>query len=92
MQVLLDSRVINAFHDLLVVIDCEYTKFVENINVKKWGGGREFKTLIVQDSAWMNDEERVVNMIELKPIAKVWMIFLKSKLIPTTHTTIVSQD
>ena len=92
MQVLLDSRVINAFHDLLVVIDCEYTKFIENITVKKWGGGREFKTLIVQDSAWMNDEERVVNMIELKPIAKVWMIFLKSKLIPTTHTTIVSQD
>lgn len=38
-QVSLDSPVINAFYDLPVVIDCEYTKFVENITVKKWGGG-----------------------------------------------------
>lgn len=40
----------------------------------------------------MNEECRVVNRIELKPIAKVWVKFLKFRLMPTTHTTTVSQD
>ena len=31
-------------------------------------------------------------MVYLKPIAKVWVKFLKSRLIPTTHTTTVSQE
>lgn len=40
----------------------------------------------------MNEEGRVVNRIDLKPIAKVWVKFVKFKLMLTTHTTIVSQD
>ena len=28
----------------------------------------------------------------MKPIAKVWVKFLKSRLMPTTHTTTVSQE
>ena len=51
-----------------------------------------FKTLTIQGSEWMNKDSRVVNMIDLKPIAKVWVKFLKSRLMPTTYTTIVSQD
>ncbi|KAH9671337.1 hypothetical protein KPL70_017334 [Citrus sinensis] len=39
-----------------------------------------------------NEEKRVVNRIDLKPIAKVWVKFLKSRLMPTTHTTTVSQE
>lgn len=86
----LESRVINAFYDLLAVIDCEYTKFTENMTVKKWG--EVFKTLTIQGSEWMNKKSRVVNRIELIPIAKVWVKFLKSRLMPTTHTTTISQD
>ena len=84
----LESRVINAFYDLLAVIDCEYTKFTENMTVKKWG--EVFKTLTIQGSEWMNKKSRVVNRIELIPIAKVWVKFLKSRLMPTTHTTTTS--
>ena len=51
-----------------------------------------FKTLTIQGSEWMNKDSRVVNMIDLKPIAKVWVKFLKSRLMPTTYITIVSQD
>lgn len=59
------------------------------MTVKKY---REvFKTLTVSGSEWMN-EGRVVNKIDLKPVAKVWVKFLKSRLIPTTHTNMVSQD
>lgn len=84
----LESRVINAFYDLLDVIDCEYTKVAQNMIVKKW---REvFKTLSIQGSEWMNKENRVVNRIELKPVTKVWVKFLKSRLMPTTHTTTTS--
>ena len=31
-------------------------------------------------------------MINLKPIAKVWVKFLKFRLMPTTHTTTISQE
>lgn len=34
----------------------------------------------------------MVNRIDLKHIAKVWIKFLKSRLMPTTHTTTVSLD
>lgn len=34
-QVLLNSRIINAFYNLPPMIDCEYTKFIENMTVKK---------------------------------------------------------
>ena len=44
-QVPLDSQVINAFYDLPAVVDCEYTKFAENMTVKKWG--KVFETLNV---------------------------------------------
>ena len=36
-QVSYNSRVINAFYDLLTTIECEYTQFVENMTMKKWG-------------------------------------------------------
>lgn len=75
---------------MLAVIDCEYTKFAKNIIVKKWG--EVFKTLTIAGNEWMNEEGRVVNKIDLKSIAKVWMKFLKSRLMRTTHTTTVSQD
>lgn len=65
----LDSWVINTFCDLAAVIDYEYTKFVEYMTIKKWG--EVFKTLTVKDSEWMNEENRVVNRIDLKPVAKV---------------------
>ena len=80
-QVPLDSQVINVFYDLPVVINCEYTKFIENMIVKKWG--EVFKALTIQGSKWMNEEDRVVNRIDLNPIAKVWVKFLKSRLMPT---------
>ena len=89
-QVPLDSQVINAFYDLPAVIDCEYTKFVENMIVKKCR--KVFKTLTVISSEWMNKEGIVVNRIDLKPIAKVWVKFLKSRLISIAHMTIISQD
>lgn len=40
----------------------------------------------------MNEQGRVVNRIDLKPITKVWVKFVIFKLMITTHTTIVSQD
>lgn len=75
MQVTLDTRVTNAFYDLPPMIECEYTKFAENMTMKKWG--EVFRTLTVQGSDCMNKEARVVNRIDLKPIAKVWVKFLK---------------
>ena len=90
MQVPLDSRVIITFYDLPSVIDCEYTKFAKNITIKKCG--EVFKTLTIQGSDWMNEEGKVVNMIDLKLITNVLIKFLKSRLMPTTHTTTISQD
>lgn len=55
------------------MIDCEYIKFAENMTVKKWGEG--FQTLTVPGSEWMNEEGRVVNMIDLKHIAKLGQNF-----------------
>lgn len=72
------------------MIDCKYTKFVENMTVKKYG--EVFKTFTLQSTEWMNEEGRVVNRIDLKPITKVWVKFLESRLISTTHTTTISQD
>lgn len=45
------------------------------MTVKKWG--------TVLGSEWMNEEGRVVSRINLKPIAKVWVKFLKSRLMRT---------
>ena len=89
-QVPLDSRVINVFYDLPLVIDCEYTKFAENMTVNRWG--EVLKTFTVQGSKWINEEGIVVNGIDLKHIAKVWVKLLKSRLMSVTYTTTVSQD
>lgn len=40
----------------------------------------------------MNKESRVINMIDLKLTVKVWVKFLKSRLMSTTHTTTMSHD
>ena len=85
----LDSRVINAFYNLRVETTCKYAKLRDKLTSKKWN--TIFTTLTIEGASWVNDEGRVVNRIDLKPIAKVWMKFLKSKLMPTTHTTTVSQ-
>ena len=49
-------------------------------------------TLTVEGTSWANKEGLVINRIDLKPIVKVWVKFLKSMLMPTTHTTTVSQE
>ena len=87
--VLLDSRVINAFYNLPAEINCEHAKLLDKLTPKKWN--TIFTTLIIEGASWANEEGRVVNRIDLKPIAKVWEKFLKSRLMPTTHTTTVSQ-
>ena len=38
-------------------------------------------TLTIEGVSSANDEGRVVNIINLKPIAKVWVKFLKSRLV-----------
>ena len=50
------------------------------------------KTLTIEGSSWLNEDGRVVNRIDLKPIAKVWVKFLKSRLMHSTHTTTVSHE
>ena len=89
-QVPLNSRVINVFYDLPPVIDCEYTKFTENMTVNRWG--EVLKTFTIQGSKWINEEGIMVNRIDLKHIAKVWVKLLKSRLMSVTYTTTVSQD
>ena len=84
----LDSRVINPFYHLLAEITCEYAKLCDKMTPKRWN--TIFKTLTIKRASWVNEEGHVVNMIDLKPIAKVWVKFLKSRLMPTTHTTTVS--
>lgn len=48
--------------------------------------------MTVLGSEWINKEGRVVSRMDLKPIAKVWIKFLKAILMPTTHTIMVFQD
>lgn len=86
----LDYRVINAFYNLLAVITCEYAKLREKLTPKKWN--TIFTNLTIEGASWANEEGHVVNRIDLKPIAKVWVKFLKSRFMPTTHTTAVSQE
>ncbi|KAH9750406.1 hypothetical protein KPL71_013870 [Citrus sinensis] len=86
----LDSRVINVFYNLPAEIACEYAKLHDKLTPKKWN--TIFKTLTIEGASWVNEEGHVVNRIDLKPIAKVWVKFLKSRLMPTTHTTRVSQE
>ena len=86
----LDSYIINAFYNLPAEINCEYAKLRDKLTPKKWN--TIFTTLTIEGASWVNEEGRVVNRIDLKPIAKVWVKFLKSRLMPTTHTTTVSQE
>ncbi|KAH9763201.1 hypothetical protein KPL70_001079 [Citrus sinensis] len=87
---LLDSRVINAFYNLPTEINYEYAQLLDKLTSQRWN--KIFTTLIVEGASWANEEGRVINKIDLKPIAKVWVKFLKSRLIPTAHTTTVSQE
>ena len=86
----LDSRVINAFYNLPAETNYEYAKLLDKLTPKKWN--IIFTTLTIEGASWANEEGRIVNRIDLKPIAKVWVKFQKSKLMPTTHTTTVSQE
>ena len=86
----LDSRVINAFYNLPSEVNCEYAKLLDKLTPQRWN--KIFTTLTVKDASSANEEGRVINMIDLKPIAKVWVKFLKSRLMPTTYTTTVSQE
>ena len=86
----LDSRVINAFYNLPAEINYEYVELLDKLTPQRWN--TIFTTLIVEGASWANKEGRVINRIDLKPIAKVWVKFLKSRLMPTTHTTTVSQE
>ena len=86
----LDSRVINAFYNLPAEITCEYAKLRDKLTQKKWT--TIFTTLTIEGVSWANKEGCVVNRIDLKPIANVWVKILKSRLMPTTHTTTVSQE
>ena len=86
----LDSRVIKAFYNLSAEINCEHAKLLDKLTPQRWN--KIFTTLTVEGASWANEEGRVINRIDLKPIAKVWVKFLKSRLMPTTHTTTVSQE
>lgn len=48
--------------------------------------------LTVKVSELVNEEGRMVNRIDLKFTTKVWVKFLKSRLMPTTHITIIYQE
>ena len=78
------------FYNLPAEITCEYAKLRDKLTLKKWT--TIFTTLTIEGASWANEEGRVVNMIDLKRIAKVWVKFVKSRLMPTTHTTMVSQE
>lgn len=86
----LDPRVINAFYNLPSDIDCEYSKMVESMTPKKRNS--VLKTFTVEGSPWASEEGRVINRIDLKPVAKIWVKFMKSRLMSKTHTTTVSQE
>ena len=42
---------------------------IESMTTKKWNS--VLKTLTVEGSSWANEEARVINKIDLKPIAKI---------------------
>ena len=63
---------------------------VENMTANMWRD--MFKTLTMEGSSWLNEEGKVVNIINLKLVAKVWVNFLKLQLMPTKHTTTVSHE
>ena len=67
-----------------------YAKLLDKLTPQRWN--KIFTTLTVNGASWANEEGRVINMIDLTPIAKVWVKFLKSRLMPTTHTITVSQE
>ena len=86
----LDSRFINAFYNLLAEINCEYAKLLDKLTSQRCN--KIFTTLAIKGATWANEEGRVINRIDLTPIAKVWVKFLKSRLMPTTHITTISQE
>ena len=63
---------------------------LDKLTPKRWN--TIFTTLTVEGASWANEQGHVINMIDLKPIAKVWVKFLKSRLMPTTHTITVLQE
>ena len=84
----LDSRVINAFYNLPSEVNYEYAKLLDKLTPQRWN--KIFTILTVNGASWANKEGHVINRIYLKPIAKVWVKFLKFRLMSTTHTTNVS--
>ena len=63
---------------------------LDKLTPRKWN--TIFTTLTIEGASWANEEGRAVNKIDLKSIAKVWVKFLKSMLMPTTHITTVSEE
>lgn len=59
------------------------------MTTQKWN--KVLKIVTVKGGSWANEEGRVINRIDLKLIAKVWIKFLKSRLMPTILTTTISQ-
>ena len=51
----------------------------DKLTSKKWN--TIFTTLTIEGASWANEEGCVVNRIDLKPIAKVWVKFLKSRVV-----------
>ena len=45
---------------------------------KTWN--KVLKTLTIEGTSWANEEGRVINRIDLKLVAKMWVKFLKSRL------------
>ena len=82
------SRLINAFYNLPSEVNYEYAKLLGKLTPQRWN--KIFTTLTVKSASWANKKWCVINRIDLTPIVKVLVKFLKSKLMPTTHTTIVS--
>ena len=83
----LSQHNINAFYNLPFEVNCEYAKLLDKLTPQRWN--KIFTTLTVNGASWANEEGHMINRIDLKPIAKVWVKFLKSRLMPTTHTTTV---
>ena len=67
----LDSRVINAFYNLVAEINYEYAKLLDKLTPQRWN--KIFTTLTVKGATWANEEGQVINMIDLTPITKVWV-------------------